>query len=431
MADEEGTLAVAIYDFEPLRDDHLRFKAGDVLLVMEMNENGWWKGSDAEGRVGEFPYNYVELRDGVGASFPVCKALFDYAGVNDGDLTFQEGDLVTLIRELNADWWVGRLKSGEEGTFPSAYVERTELEDVEAAKAEKKRWSSMRKDAQRALKDAEKEKKALEKKLAKEKAEAEEKERLLEEARAAAERARVAEEELARVKAETARLKRMEEERKARRSQRASMRVAAGQARVRAKADSVAKRFDGFSPGPAPPPKASTYDDDDDFFGKPADEPPVPPRKTGRSTAASSKAISEADAEEDADSAANAEAEVVAEAPPRETKFKYNAKFANLGGGSRCATCGKIVGFADKVKALGKEYHTNCFRCSTCSVVLRQGEWRGHGEFPYCHKCHAQGFGIKGFGFGGSVVPVSAGSGPPEAEVDDAPLFDSLKTSST
>merc|ERR1719354_112882 len=55
---------------------------------------------------------------------------------------------------------------------------------------------------------------------------------------------------------------------------------------------------------------------------------------------------------------------------------KYNTKFAGLGGGSTCKKCGKGVGFADKVKALGGDWHKDCFRCSTCSMMLRQGEWR-------------------------------------------------------
>jgi len=178
-------------------------------------------------------------------------------------------------------------------------------------------------------------------------------------------------------------------------------------------------------------------DDDDDFFGKPADDPPVPVRTFGKSSedddnAADADAADEAAAAEEAaaedEPAPEEPAPTPAPAPePAAPKFKYNSRFANLGGGSRCANCGKIVGFADKVKALGKEYHTNCFRCATCSVVLRQGEWRSHGDFPYCQKCHAQGFGIKGFGFGGSVVPVSAGDGPAQAEIDDKPIFDVLK----
>lgn len=41
---EEGTMAVALYDFPGVREDNLPFKKGDVITILQMNENGWWKG---------------------------------------------------------------------------------------------------------------------------------------------------------------------------------------------------------------------------------------------------------------------------------------------------------------------------------------------------------------------------------------------------
>lgn len=39
------------------------------------------------------------------------------------DLPFQAGDIITVTRENNGDWWSGRCK-GKDGLFPSSYVER-------------------------------------------------------------------------------------------------------------------------------------------------------------------------------------------------------------------------------------------------------------------------------------------------------------------
>ncbi|KAF9493397.1 SH3-domain-containing protein [Pleurotus eryngii] len=39
------------------------------------------------------------------------------------DLTFRAGDVIEVTEETNADWWKGRI-NGQEGIFPSNYVER-------------------------------------------------------------------------------------------------------------------------------------------------------------------------------------------------------------------------------------------------------------------------------------------------------------------
>jgi len=427
---EIGTLGVAKFDFEGLRDDNLPFQAGDVITIIEMNDNGWWKGSDSKGRVGIFPYNYVELREDVGDSFPVLRALFDYRKVNEGDIEFKKGDLITLMRELSEDWYEGiHKKSGSKGTFPANHVERTDLEDVELAKEEKKKWKKIEEEKRKEAEAAAKEKAEIEKRIAEErkarekkkaeeqakKAEQEERERLMREAREAAERARKAEEELERIRAETARLKRQEEARKARKSLRASKRLAKEYGEIKAKAENTAMKFEGFSPGPAPEQRV-VDPDDDDFFGSAADAPPMVTRGTVLANYDDKKEQQEEEEEEE-------EVE-----PERDTekKFAYNKKFAKLGGGEKCKVCGKSVGYAEKVKAANAIYHKDCFRCSTCSNLLMGGQFREHKGHVYCEKCHAQGFGIKGFGFGGAAVPVAA-PGKSQGQVDDGSVFDVLK----
>ena len=50
-------------------------------------------------------------------------ALFDFAGSEDSDLSFQTGDKIEIISKANSEWWNGRL-NGREGSFPSNYVKR-------------------------------------------------------------------------------------------------------------------------------------------------------------------------------------------------------------------------------------------------------------------------------------------------------------------
>lgn len=95
----------------------------------------------------------------------------------------------------------------------------------------------------------------------------------------------------------------------------------------------------------------------------------------------------------------------LAEKPNEKPKYVKNPKFAHLGRGESCKKCNKgVASFGPSgLKAIGASWHRDCFTCSTCSKVLRS-TWNEHNGFPYCTKCHRQGFGITGFGFGGAVT---------------------------
>jgi len=58
-------------------------------------------------------------------SYPRARALWAYNkdGMEPGDLVMSVGDVIEIVEETNADWWTGRNK-GEQGLFPSSYVER-------------------------------------------------------------------------------------------------------------------------------------------------------------------------------------------------------------------------------------------------------------------------------------------------------------------
>jgi len=54
---------------------------------------------------------------------PQAVALFNFPGQKAGDLTFEKGEIVTIIKHNDrAAWWVGRIRN-REGPFPSNYVQ--------------------------------------------------------------------------------------------------------------------------------------------------------------------------------------------------------------------------------------------------------------------------------------------------------------------
>ncbi|KAK1233100.1 hypothetical protein PQX77_003740 [Marasmius sp. AFHP31] len=59
------------------------------------------------------------------SQLPTCKALWAYNehGAESDDLSFSAGDIIEIVDETNADWWMGRVH-GKQALFPSSYVEK-------------------------------------------------------------------------------------------------------------------------------------------------------------------------------------------------------------------------------------------------------------------------------------------------------------------
>ena len=56
-----GVIVVAKFNYEPSRDDELELFKGQQVLVLEQSEDAWWRGRNEEsGQDGWFPSNYVE-----------------------------------------------------------------------------------------------------------------------------------------------------------------------------------------------------------------------------------------------------------------------------------------------------------------------------------------------------------------------------------
>ncbi|XP_060090296.1 intersectin-1 isoform X1 [Heteronotia binoei] len=141
----EGLQAQALYPWRAKKDNHLNFNKNDIITVLEQQDM-WWFG-EVQGQKGWFPKSYVKLISGPirkstsmdsGSSespanlkrvSPVAKsavsgeeyiAMYTYESSEQGDLTFQQGDLI-LVTKKDGDWWTGTL--GEKsGVFPSNYV---------------------------------------------------------------------------------------------------------------------------------------------------------------------------------------------------------------------------------------------------------------------------------------------------------------------
>ena len=134
--------AICNADFDAAQDGDLGMKEGDEVVVLEIIDADWLRGS-LNGAEGMFPASFVGMveapsEDGVSAAEPksapavipagkpgraVCTA--DFAADQDGDLEMKEGDEVVVLEIVDADWLRGSL-NGAEGMFPASFVNMVE-----------------------------------------------------------------------------------------------------------------------------------------------------------------------------------------------------------------------------------------------------------------------------------------------------------------
>ncbi|ESK88802.1 myosin ie [Moniliophthora roreri MCA 2997] len=67
------------------------------------------------------------------SQLPTCRALWGYNenGADTDDLSFSAGDIIEIVEETNADWWMGRV-NGKQALFPSSYVEKIQAAPTSA-----------------------------------------------------------------------------------------------------------------------------------------------------------------------------------------------------------------------------------------------------------------------------------------------------------
>ena len=110
-------IAVALYDNPSESESELGLHEGCVFFVINEDPTGWWLGASGSS-VGFFPGNYVKyLEEDEQLYYVRAKAIEDFTGSYDGDLSFRAGDTLTIL-EYKENWYTGRKASGQVGIFP-------------------------------------------------------------------------------------------------------------------------------------------------------------------------------------------------------------------------------------------------------------------------------------------------------------------------
>lgn len=120
-----GEEYVALYTYEKQDDDEISFYVGEIIVLLEKDESGWWVGRNPRGEVGSFPSNYVDVALDEGDIIQInanYRALYDYEAEDETELTISAGEVLFVYTETDG-WYFGKNNAGEEGNFPSNYME--------------------------------------------------------------------------------------------------------------------------------------------------------------------------------------------------------------------------------------------------------------------------------------------------------------------
>ncbi|CAH0729362.1 unnamed protein product, partial [Brenthis ino] len=136
----EKIIAKALYTFNGQTTRELSFRKGDIINVRKQIDSNWYEG-EVHGKVGLFPYNYVELLKGDGVQTlkkPTviegrARAKFDFTAQTNLELPLKKGEVVVLTRRIDHNWWEGR-NGNKTGIFPDSYV--TILQEPSQSKPE-------------------------------------------------------------------------------------------------------------------------------------------------------------------------------------------------------------------------------------------------------------------------------------------------------
>ncbi|XP_057613053.1 SH3 domain-containing protein 19 isoform X3 [Chionomys nivalis] len=123
-----GEWCKALHSFTAETSEDLSFKRGDRILILERLDTDWYRGR-LHDREGIFPAVFVQPCPAEAKSVATTilkgrkvKALYDFLGENDDELSFKAGDVITELEPVDDDWMCGELM-GRSGIFPKNYVQ--------------------------------------------------------------------------------------------------------------------------------------------------------------------------------------------------------------------------------------------------------------------------------------------------------------------
>ncbi|NXI73107.1 SH319 protein, partial [Anseranas semipalmata] len=118
----------ALHDFTAETKDDLSFRKGDYIQILEQVDSEWYRGRLNE-KEGIFPAVFVQtcsarvaMSQSLGGKKRKAKALYDFHGENEDELSFKAGDIITELESIDEDWMSGEMQ-GKSGIFPKNFIQ--------------------------------------------------------------------------------------------------------------------------------------------------------------------------------------------------------------------------------------------------------------------------------------------------------------------
>eukprot|EP00055_Hartaetosiga_balthica_P002308 m.3542 g.3542 ORF g.3542 m.3542 type:complete len:630 (-) comp2084_c0_seq1:187-2076(-) len=116
-----GPRASILFDWSGGNEGDLAVKSGDIVKILEWRSLEWIYGDNA-GTKGIFPVVYADILEDISITGPRAVADYLFEGQFAHELTFDVGNEIQLLGVINDEWMRGRYH-GEEGAFPTNFVE--------------------------------------------------------------------------------------------------------------------------------------------------------------------------------------------------------------------------------------------------------------------------------------------------------------------
>ncbi|KAF9361689.1 cytoskeletal protein binding protein [Mortierella sp. NVP85] len=128
------SVRVALYNYEANTEQELSIKKNDILYILENDDPHWWKAKLKTAdpnhlHVGLVPSNYVDPPPPIG----IVLGLYSYEAATEEELTFEQGDTLTLYEQDDPDWFL--VGNG----FQVGFVPRSYVEEINKSEKKKKK----------------------------------------------------------------------------------------------------------------------------------------------------------------------------------------------------------------------------------------------------------------------------------------------------
>uniref|UniRef100_UPI00398EB972 neutrophil cytosol factor 1 isoform X2 n=1 Tax=Pristiophorus japonicus TaxID=55135 RepID=UPI00398EB972 len=120
----------SIADYRKNSKYEMSIQTGDIVEIVEKDENGWWF-CQMEGKRGWLPASFLEPLEGPNESEEqepnyegeMYEVIQSYTAAQEDEISLQEEEMVDVIHKLLDGWWV--IRKGEiTGYYPSMYLQK-------------------------------------------------------------------------------------------------------------------------------------------------------------------------------------------------------------------------------------------------------------------------------------------------------------------